>query len=83
MSYYSYKYDEVINLEYCLYQELLEAMFINQGRDKLAELEIVSYPKMKKESAEKVFKKYNKIAYPRNFERKNIVKFSDIKKVLS
>ena len=71
-----------MNMDVSEYNYLLRAMYINEARNVLHSLEVTSYPNLKKESQEKVFKKYNKAAYPANFEIKNVVKLSDLARVL-
>lgn len=82
MNYYNYKMEEVLDMDVKSYNKLNKCMLINESRDALMRLEIISYPNLKKEAQEKIYRKYNKAAYPANFEKKNIVRLSDLSKVL-
>ncbi len=58
-------------------------MNINEARDQLLNMEYSTYPHLKeREDKMKIHKKYSKIAFPDNFKKKNVVKFSDLKSVL-
>ena len=82
MSYYNYKLDEVLDMDMQTFNTLSQAANIMEARNYLSMIEIYSYPNLKKDAQEKLFRKYNKIAYPKNFEVKNVVKLSDLSKVL-
>lgn len=83
MHYYHYRLDEVMNMTAIDYNRLAELMYVNEARDKLSEFEVSSYPKLKDEVRSDRFRKISKIAYPVNFEKKNVVKLSDIKRVIN
>lgn len=82
MSYYNYKLDEVLSMDVQTYNTLSQTMFINEARESLRLIEISSYSNLKKESQEKLYRRLNKQAYPKNFEVKNVVKLGDLSKVL-
>jgi hypothetical protein len=82
MNYYGYKLEEVLDMEVSDYHTLLKLMSINQARDHLLHFEANAYPKLKESKRDEVFKKHYKIAYPKDFEVKNVVKLSDLQRVL-
>lgn len=82
MNYYGYKLEEILDMEISDYKTLLKLMSINQARDHLRLFEANAYPQLKDNKRNEIFKKHYKIAYPSDFEVKNIVKLSDLKRVL-
>ena len=82
MNYYSYKLEDVLEMESADYNTLTRLMLMNEARDKLSAFEANVYSKLKDDKRKEVFKRYYKIAYPQNFEVKNVVKLSDLNRVL-
>lgn len=83
MNYYNYKLDEVMELEVNKYNTLVTLMYVNIARENLRENETACYPKYKDGAKEQIHRKLNKVAYPSNFEVKNVVKLGDLSKVLN
>lgn len=54
MHYYCYKHHEVLMLEQCLFEELFHAMVKNKSRERLMQLDNLSYTKMKDDSRKKL-----------------------------
>ena len=82
MSYYNYKLEEVLDMEVKTYNTLSQLMYINEARESLRSIDVSCYPNMKTEARKKMHKRLYKVAYPSNFEQKNVVKLSDLTKVL-
>jgi len=82
MHYYSYKLEDIMSMEAVDYANLVELMHINEARDRLFKYQASIYPKVKDSKREEIFRKTYKVAYPKNFEVKNVVKLSDLNKVL-
>ena len=83
MHYYHYRLDEVMNMTVIDYNRLAELMYLNEARDTLRKYDVASYPKLKGDVRNERFRKVSKIAYPVSFEKKDIVKLSDINRALN
>ena len=57
-------------------------MSINEARDHLRHFEATAYPQLKESKRGEIFKGHYKIAFPKDFEVKNVVKLSDLQRVL-
>ncbi len=64
------------------YKTLSKLMSINQARDHLRNFEANAYPNLKENKRNEIFKSHYKVAYPSDVEIKNIVKLSDLNRVL-
>lgn len=82
MHYYHYKYEEVMNMNNSQYLYLVKLMSINEARKTLKGFEVAIYPKLKDQKRTEIHRKHYKIAFPSNFEVKNVVKLSDLNKVI-
>lgn len=83
MSYYHYSFDEVLEMEYETYSMLVQTMYINEARNTLVNMEVVSYPKLKDDGRKKMHKKFYKIAYPQAFKAKTAVSMGDLARILN
>jgi len=83
MNYYNYKIEEVMELDVNKYNTLTKLMYINIARDSINANESSAYPKLTEQKRNEIHKRLHKIAYPANFEVKNIVKLGDLSKVLN
>ena len=83
MSYYNYKLDEVLAMNSWDYNMLVEGMYINEARNTLVNMEVVSYPKVKDDARRKIHKKYSKIANPQAFRAKSAVSMGDLARILN
>ena len=83
MNYYGYKLHEVKSLKINEYNTLAKLMYINEARDTLKGFDVAVFPKLNDDKRKSEYKKHSKIAYPQNFEVKNVVKLGDLTKVLN
>lgn len=82
MHYYNYKYEEVMQMELQFYNNLCSLMYANEAREDLRMIDNTSFTNWKKDSQDKKRKTLFKLAYPEKLKPKNIIKLSDINKVL-
>ena len=82
MKYYNYKLCDLNNLKQKDLNWMIRAMNINEARDQMLRFEAEGYSSLKRDDRKKLHRKYSKIAFPDNFKKKNVVKFSDLKNIL-
>ena len=58
-------------------------MLTNEARDTLRKLEVATYPKLKQDGRKEVHKRYYKCAFPQTSKPKNVVKLSDLTRILN
>lgn len=83
MSFYgSYKYEEVINMEAVQFFHLCSSMEKALAVQKICNLETVSFPHLKQDKMTKIHKSAYKKAQTDDDKEKNVIKLSDLSKVL-
>lgn len=81
MNYYSYKYNEVLELEYNDYNFLLQNMIHAKAKERLRQLQLHIYPHAKKDNQEKIHRALNKESTPQEELKKKAVKADDLKSI--
>lgn len=81
MNYYSYKYHEVLELNYNIYNFLVENMQRAKAKEKLSQLQLFIYPHTKDSNREKIHKQLVKESTPQEELKKRAVKADDLKAV--
>jgi len=81
MNYYSYKYHEVLELEYNDYNFLVENMIRAKAKERLSQLQLHVYPHAKRENQEKIHRAIIKESTPQKEMEKRAVKTDDLNKI--
>lgn len=79
MNYYSYKYSEVLGLEYNEFNFLVENMVRAKAKERLRQLQIAIYPHAKKDAQNKIHKALVKESTPQDDLKQRAVKADDLK----
>jgi predicted HAD superfamily phosphohydrolase YqeG len=79
MSYYKYKYSEVLELKYNDYNFLVENMVRAKAKDRLKDLQIQIYPHAKKDNQDKIHRALVRESTPPEEMKKKAVKVEDLK----
>lgn len=81
MHYYSYKLDEVEQLDINTFNKLVKCMNINRARERLETMENLIYPKTNKTSADKMRRKVYNIAIPVELRQDQAVTADQLSKI--
>ena len=82
--FYGYTYDELINLDTDIYMMFIQGMNEVENEELLLGFTKSWFPNMQADQRSKLHKNTHKLSYPRYYsEPKNVVKLSDLGKVLN
>lgn len=81
MNYYSYKYNEVLELDYSDYVFLSENMIRAKAKERLHQLQLLIYPHAKKDNQNIIHKALVKESTPQKELEKKAVKVEDLRNI--
>jgi len=62
---------------------MVDLMHVASAREKLKQLEVATYPKLKEDGRKELHRRYSKVAHPSSFKPKNVVKLGNLSRVLN
>lgn len=78
---YSYKYEEVLDMDLNTFNLLVKCMEINSARERLINMETSLYPHLKRKDQSNLHKKVYRLAVPAELRVEKAVKVDDLKNI--